>query len=677
MGIVTEGVIVTFRQTVNYRSSYDTNNIAIINQEITSTALSSNCVIFKQQVELENTFYTRNGWDVMVQVGSLLLTTDRGKGDYGLCDDLTITGVTNSARNATFSFIPPEEMVPIEAYAGQEVQIYIRKTTNWESVFFGYVNLPRIKFIERKVTLSCDDNRKQRLNYLHTQIVKNAGEYNINLMGEITNTADEFEKRMTTSLQDFNFDRFGNPRFNSWTPKVYGYHTIASDDVLYTVNPDVDYTDRSQTTNTITVNLSYTYQRLHQQGIGYLWLGFTDFIQDYWQNGKPSFPARETIISAANGGGWHLISSTLNFTPIWEAGGYGNSAVTSIQDPSAVIIWQPNNVTTEQQPKTVFAGYLKDSLGAFVTKNNPPELVKQYDVVLDANGKPVMETIKTTIEDTSSQLCRGAQWLSARHFAQTVTENYSVKIVNPVSVAKYQEVATTNNVSITDEYDTAQWEASINSVLYNFYVDQRVGVSNFKAVSDIAFKKAKRDILSAHRDVSVSWTCKALYPLLDVGDTIDVSIDEFIRSSTAYIYARGVTQMVSHRMNFTSLEANTEIQLILSRNSGSVVTEDDLVLPEIDIYSGYIHSEIPIIQLNTYLGVNPDPVQNPAARFYKGWVGNKQITPNSQVPIRSEYAEQFIVDYPEIPAELRDTKVYPVSSELEINIPNDDLEVSF
>lgn len=672
VGISFTGTVVTFEQTVDLLSEFSAGTVVTFTQNVVNTFATQTVVTFRQTVIDSSvlSFYDKNNYDVRVIIGDhTLLTTDLGRNANGLCDNLTISGTTTQARNATFSFIPPESAVVLEQFQGERVVIEMRNTGPWEPVFFGYVNLPSLDFISRKITLSCDDNRKTRLNSFDIGAT-GLGLYSEEVLGTITSLSDKAEKILQTISYDFNYNRYGDPTLTSWDVKATPDHTVVPSDALYIVNPTVEYTNRNQTLNSVTVTVNHTYQRLHHQVMGLSWPGYDNFLQDFWAVGKPSFPQKQAVMSAANNGGWIVPSSlSVNFIDIWPAQSFDLGA-------GGFIVWEPNKVTNETKGRTAFSGYLKDGLGAFVQVGNPARIVPQYDPVLDSEGNQIQDVVRTTTELTSAFLCRGANWGAVKHFAQTVTESYQVSMTAPQSVSKYGEVPQTKIITITDEFDTDIWDRTSNDFAFNFYLDKKLNPTAFLNAADVAFAQAKHDILLQHRDVHVGWSFVGLKPAVDLCDTIDVTIDQTALGSTASIHAIGTVKTLTHNINFNTLEARTNVSLVLSRASGSAVTEDALVLPPITIDSSYIGTP-QALTLGTHLGKNPDPLVNPAAQYYNGWIGNKEIKDNRGVINRTTYQESFIVDYPAIPDELRQAKVYTADSTINIDIPNDLLEVSF
>lgn len=617
------------------------------------------------------TFFQKNGYDVQVTIGEYLIDTTKEKQDDGLCDELVINMACNQSRSALFSFIPPEDTIELEQFQGEEVTIMIRtEAAGWVQVFFGYVDTPSLDFLARKITLDCSDQRQNRIIELPLGVVSTIGVYSEDVFGRSKDAAEELEKRLQTITSDFDFDSYGNWQLTPWLPKAIPDIVINPEDVRYTDNPTVQYTNRVKTVNTMNLTVNYNYQRLHQQTITVNWPGFAQFLRDWWTPGKPGFPAKETIQSAATSGDWKLLAN-INFVNLWDAQAFDIGA-------GGVIIWQPNQVQYEYKGRTKFSGYLKDGDGEFVRVGDPAVLVPQYEPVKDEEGKQIMDVVRTTITDTSSKLCRGATWAAARRFSQTVKEQYNITLFASQSVDNYGTIDGSEIVDIEDEYDTSEWEQGdeISYSLGNFYQDQKNNYPDLWRGVSVALNKARREIYNLHRDVTVTFTTTPTpRPEIDLKHTLEVTIDQAVIGSSAYIHAIGKVSTINHYVNFNTLEAYTRVSLRLSRSGGGSTTSDTWSVPLAVQNPNYIGEPLSI-GLKTYIGINPDPDVTPGAEKWTGWICNTDLTTASGVN-RTSFPESFIVDYPPIPDSIRNEITYNSDSEFDLEIPNDVLEISF
>lgn len=615
---------------------------------------------------MPSAFYTKWGYDVEITVGSYYITTANEAFDYGLTDSLTISAAENTSRTAYFTFIPPTGPIDITAFQGQPVHILIHTSTGIHQVFHGVVDTPKLDFRGRRISLECSDQRSNRIIQLPLGVVSSIGNYSEAVFGKIKDRSEELDKRLQTVAASFDFDSYGNWHLTNWTPKAVADYTITPGMILRNSQPSVNFTARTKTINTYNIAVSYTYQRLHHQTAHFVWSGYQDFLQDWYTQGRPTFPTRDAISGAINNADWRLVSNPNTvFTPIWPAQGFNG--------PGGVIIWQPNEIKNQYAGRVQNMGYAKDGNGDFITVGTFPnaKLVPIILPVLDNNGKQIMDLVSTTITDTSSHLCKGASWTSALRFAQTVTEKYNITITAPQSVAKYGVVDAFEQVNITDPYDTSKWEGSkqIHFVSQPFYINQKTNYTNLITAMQAVIKKAKRDMLALHRDVEVSFRTvnMLLLPQIDLQHTVDVTIDESARDQSLSIHAKGKVYSISHNIDFRTLEAYTTITLRLSRSTGSV-TESPLLINQVVEDPSYIGTTRNI-SLGTHVGINPDPAVTVGADKWTGWIGNKWINGS-----KTNYPEEFRVDYPAIPDNVRDQITYESDTTLLINIPNDPLD---
>ncbi len=618
-------------------------------------------------------FYEKNGYDVEITVGSYYITTSLGQGENGLCDQLVIGASESNSRTAVFSFIPPETTVSLEQFQGALVNILIRKNvggTGWIQAFKGWVDTPKLDFLARKITLECSDQRSNKVIQLPLGVVNGIGTYSSHVFGTSKDRSEELEKRLQTVAGSFDFDAYGNYQLTPWLPAVTPHFTMSSQYIYYGENPTVEYTNRVKTINTINIQVNYTYQRLHQQAATFAFAGLSDFVQDWFSAGKPSFPGKDTIKSAVYAGDWKVVTNGINFVDLWPASVYPAPG-------GGVITWQPNQVTEETRGRTVFSGYLRtfdSGSGTYqnVVAGNPPKLVPQYEPVLDSNGNQIMDVIKRTITDTSSHLCRGASWTSAIRFTQTVTEKYNITMIASKSVQKYGVIDSYENISVDDPYDVSVWEDTdaISFSTSNFYINQANNRLQLMQALQVSLNKARHDILNVHRDVMVSWRTVVPWPEIDLKHTVAIDCNQSAIGSTAQIQAKGKISTLQHVIDFETLEAFSRFTIRLSRSNGTISNSTWAVPVPLEDPS-YIG---PTRHINLAFRAGQDP-EGFGADKWTGWIGNKEVI--NGLPTRTTYAERFIVDFPAIPAIVRDDIVYNSDATFLLNIPIDDLFTSF
>lgn len=437
------GQLVAFNQDVELLITY-TSNIIQFEQSIVNYE-SGNLISFNQNVQLLNTFLARTGYDVDVYIDGYLIPKNK------LCDMITIKRSEGVATDCRFTLKTASGTQNIDSYMGQTLVVNITNSSGVHRVFTGWVNNPTFDLIQQKILFTGTDRRQTQINALSYGSIKAIGSFSTDVFGDPKDQADELEKRLMTTASSFDFDVFGHPQLTAWVPKTVADFTLAGNKMYYD-NPRVAYSNRTKTTNTVNVTVSYKHQRLHQQICGVTWAGYGDFLNEWFNQGQPSFPQRSAITSAASATSWTPLSH-INFVSLWPAGGFGN------------VQWQPNQVTNTYGPLQVFTPLLYNGGG-------PPSFIwpdgKQYAsalTVLDAAGKPLQTVIGTTITDTSSSLCRGAAWAAGKKFAQNVSELYSLRFTSPQAINKYGVVDVHENVTITDPYNTSAWDN--DKAIYN------------------------------------------------------------------------------------------------------------------------------------------------------------------------------------------------------------------
>lgn len=646
VALIGSGEVITFEQTVDLD---ELGEGLIISFEQSVTALASGqCITFEQNVMnlTANTFYIRNGYDVEIVVGGYSFPKNQIHGD------INIERVTGESASCKFTIIPPAGTQNPEVFQGMPVFINIIKNGTSYREFTGYVDLPSIDLIEKKITFDCTDRRINRINSLSRNIIEQVGSYSTHVFGDSEDNNDELTKRLETVSGDFDFDREGNYQLTPWAPKATPDFTLTGSDIYYD-KPEVTYTNRTQTLNTVNFTINYTYQRLHQQAMNIVWPGYAT-LPSWYNQGLPSFPAREMIESVARQGAWQPITQ-LTHTALWEAQGFSAGGST--------VAWQPNQVEHEYQERT-----------KRIWVSVPGGGSEQIEApVLDVNGQKIYDVVKTTYTDTSSYLSRGVSWRAGIKFAQNVTEQYNISLKSPQAILRYGTIASNEKIDIVDDYDTSVWEntdTGMYQVDYNFYVNQKSNYPDLGKAFQVMLNKARCNILKAHRDVIVSFT-REIWPEIDLKHTVEVS--------STPLDCKGKVDRITHIINVGSGQAYTNIELRLSR-AQQIDTDEiwEIIIPPIEDES-YIGS-VGTLSLQTHVGIDPDPLVTVGADSWNGYIGNANRTDttiNNTIMYRTQFSEQFRVDYPEIANYLRDTRILNSDYEFDVKVPNDPLTIGF
>ncbi len=656
--VVGSGLIISIEQSVKILGSgliisveqntelLETGSGLIISAEqIVKTSYSGLFISVEQRVRTlaANTFLSRNGYDVDVYIGGYAVPKAK------LTGMLSIQRAEGRSASAQFTMLPGAGVQSPETFQGKAIYINLTDSTGTHRAFTGFIDTPSLDLIEKKITFECSDRRTSQLLAQPQSVVNAIGYFSNEVFGVPKDQADELEKRITTIPSSMDFDNFGNLVVTPWSPKVLPDYTIAGN-ALYYENPNVTYTSRTKTLNTVNLVINYHFQRLHQQIATISWSGYADFLSTWFNVGTPSFPRRDTIESAADSSNWKPVTG-VSFTSLWPAGGFGN------------VQWQPNQVTYEYAAR-VFPTYE----GVTPSVDNPTGLVEVDTFVLDIYGKKIYDVVGVTTVDTSSMLCRGASWTAGLKFSQNVVYNYNITLVSPQAVTRFGEISDTVTIDYTDPYETALWErdAKLYSSTTNFFMDIKPNFSRFLTAMDVALRKGNTMIAAAHRDVTVNFRHQ-VWASIDLKHTVETTATQ--------VSAIGKVSSINHKIDIGTGEGYTDITLLLSRSFGGDVAENFTVPAPADSAS-YIGSP-PTIFLGTHNGINPDPTVTPGANKWNGYIGNKTITSTVHANTRTAYTESFIVDYPPIPDSIRGDRKVTSTSSFNIVIENDDLEVVF
>lgn len=431
--------IISFAQNVKLLITYTSLTAINFEQSVQSEA-SGTVISFSQNVQLQNTFFSRNHYDCDIYIDNALVPKNQ------ICSAVTIRKEEGVASQCRFSIIPPLGVQNAENYQGKSV--FVNLTNSSGQVFrdfTGFVDTPSLDLIEKKISFDCTDRREAQILALPYTTVGKIGKYSNDVFGAPKDQADELSKRMSTIASSFDFDNYGTARVTPWEPKATADFTLADSSIYYD-KPVVTYTNRTKTLNTINITVNYKHQRLHQQIANVTWSGYNDFLRDWFNVGSPSFPQRTTVQSAASATGWVPLSP-IQFISLWAAGGYG-----SVQ-------WQPNTVTNTYIARTQdIPVYYSNPVTHLPSLVWPDGFEHSYKSdVLDSRGQQIYDIASTTITDTSSGLCRGAQWIAGKKFAQTITELYTIKLTSPQGVSRFGAIESSEVININDPYNTSGW----------------------------------------------------------------------------------------------------------------------------------------------------------------------------------------------------------------------------
>jgi hypothetical protein len=624
VGFIGSGEIISLEQDV-ILWTVGSGELISIEQQVANEQ-SGNLISIEQNVELVSTHLTRTGWDATLVIGSSQIPKEQ---IHGVID---VERTENTAAIMTVTLIPTSGTQDFDFYRGKPVTCDIRTDSGTFRVFTGTVDIPEIDIIGKKITLRCTDRRTERINNQLATGVNSIGYFSSIIFPDIDDTADALEQRLSTIPYSVDFDAYGNYHLTAWAAKATADYVLDDADVFYST-PRVELTSRSNITNKINITFQYRYERLHQMDRNFSWTSpIAGNICLILQSGY-SLTFRDMIRAAIQSSGWPL-KNDITFVPIWPSGWYGCVG--------GYIGWSTVSYTGTT---TV----VKDSDG------NP---------VKDADGNNVTETRITGGTNFAPLYCMGASWTASTRWSQTMTEEYTLSVQAPQSQAQFGTVEGYNAYAAQAEFDASEWEkytayGNESGGDTTYYINQDTNRATFDAAVNTALNIAKTTILGTHRDTRIVIN-RSIWPVIDLQHTVEIDTD--------LLQGKGKVFKINHSLDIGTGEAQTELTLVLSKAVGSA-SNSSLVrptppAPTVNYPSGTI------VLGNHYA---EDPTTDAAANW-NGYIGNG-FAPGQF--FRSSFTEQFIVDVPEIPEEIRQEQVASAAATYNVEIPNDDLTVVF
>lgn len=629
VAIIGVGEEVSFEQVVNLRISTTASEEFISFEQVVRNLGVGTFIPFEQRVIDSSvpSHLDRTGWDLTLVVGGYQIPSEQ---IVGMVD---INRTESDAALMNISILPPTGIQNIEFYHGKSVTLDVHTDTGINRVFTGTVDIPEVDITVETITLRCSDKRTEQLNAQLGTIVDSIGVYSSAIFRAPRDTAELVEQRLTTTPHAVDFDAYGNYTFTPWAVKATPDFTLADADVYYTT-PEVEFTSRGRVTNKITLNFQYRYQRFYHATRIWRWTSPINNSVCLLLKDGYSLTSKSMVRSAADSAGWP-ISGNISFTDIHPGGWYRCDFQT--------IGWSPAQSTGEVQP-------VLDEKG------------KQLS---DAKGNLLYKTVNTGIIDYSDLYCMGATWSGTKQWSQNVTENYTLTVQAPQSQTQFGNVEADLSYSLEHEVNTDGWEnydtfRTVQQDL-NYYIDQDLTRNESNQAMDVALQQARNTIVGSHRDTRVI-VRSFLRPDLDLKHTILVATDE--------LQAKGKVFNLSHKINIGTGEATTDITLVLSRATGSS-SNSALTIPAKP--SDNVAFNTDVIVLGNHFGEDPTTI------FAKGWngmIGNKWESVNNDTH-RTNFIDQFVVDTPAVPDNLRESKELDATSSYNVEIPNDTLIITF
>lgn len=646
VGHSASGTLIAIEQTVIFIAVAD-GNLILIEQEVVTTQAGTLIRIeqrVKNSAETIPSHLERTGWDIIFYVGGNSVTCpsgevsiQRNEGGASLMDITFSPGVGSGIQN-------------VEGYAGEPVTLDIETKDGVFRAFTGIVDIGEVDLIKKTITLHCTDRRSELINAQLGTIVNSIGYSSPIIFPTPKDTFANLNNRLTTIPFTVDFDPYGNFHIANINPKAIPDFTITGvppDGVFYK-DPKVEYTSRGRLTNKITVAFQYRFPRLWQMERLFSWHTSAS-ICDVLLRGY-TMAQRAMIQASVEGTGWPL-HGDVSYIPITPSGFYCGSIWSTVH-----LTGETTNVLDEDGNQIMDTVWVEDPDTHFNVQKEVPR----------TEGRITGGT------DIGILLADGASWRAAKRWVQTVTENYTMVVQAPQSIAQFGIIDAFAQYSGEDPSQTDGWEnfqvwdnpynKGISVEDQNYFVDTATnrGAINGGIVTALAI--AQTTIAKSHRDTRVT-VQRALWPQIDLKHTVLVDADI---TNGGGITAKGKVYTIEHRLDIGTGESVTQIVLALSRSEGSG-SNSGLSVPFIP--PDTTKPDFSPIILGNHFGIDPS---TEAAKTWTGFVGNK-FAPF----FRSTYPAQFIVDAPRIDDAFRIERNTYGSGTYNVAIPNDVLVVEF
>jgi len=630
VGFIGLGTLVSLEQTLIFRET-GAGTLVDIEQLVaaigagTLVSLDQNIRDFSVASRIDNA-----GWDAVLVVGSRQIPKSEISGD------IVVVRTENDSALLDVTLRPTVGLQDLTALQGKPVTLDIEEPSGTTRVFTGVVDIPDIDLINETITLRCTNRRDELINSQFENREQDVGFYSTHIFGEADDTAQEIQQRLETIPFALDFDAFNNSHLTAWQPAASADFTLTDSDI-YRDSPRVSVASRGRIVNQINIDFEYRYDRNYHHERKFSWESPVFSEPCLHLTSGESRISRANIQQSADGAGWPL-RGAIAF------------------DVSLVSGWYFCNVN-------IGVGFIRTPI-AYSTTNF--EFATTWTVdeegqpISDSNGNQLYTSALVGATDFSTTFAEKASWFGSTRWAQTVSELYTVVVSAPQSIAQYGLVEKDESHGIQAEFDSGEWEdytAYDNQGLSSYFIDRDINTAELNEAWIAVMNRAKTTILKGHRDNRVVFQ-RSLWTPVDLKHTVALS--------SGPIDAKGKVYRIEHRLNVSSSEAVTTVELAMSRSIGSS-SDTAIVNPTRPIDN--VSFETSTVNLGNHFGEDPT---TEAAQSWTGAIGNKFVG-----RIRTEFPESFVVDTPAIPDELRDLRELAANESFDVEIPNDLLNITF
>lgn len=573
-------------------------------------------------------FYTRNDYEPFVYIDNRRISQDL------IHSTIEIIFQEDQAPQARVTLIPARGTQDIASYRGKSLKVNVRTSSGVQRIYTGTINEPDVQIIEQKIVLHSSLDIEQEIENLSDSFINTVGTYNNFVFSKPRTKKQELTDRVSTVAKTIDWDRYGKIQINNIAAKATQDYTLTSSQVR---REDIDYklSSRQRYINKINIKASYTYQRLHHYEISFNANSGISTFCDFATNGYTPM-RRDLVTQAAEGVGW--VVRNMTFGDFFDDGYY------TCNGGTIGFITTSCNVTASQNTGTT------------------------------NDGNNQNEAVETSCTSTKGALCLSASWKGSTRFSQNITQDFTLSVECPQSIAEHGEKLREETFQLSDSYEGGGWEdysvfsdsapdgfSKTGTSGSNFWVDTKSDFSNFNNSITILLNRAKAEMLKSHRDDVVTIK-RDLWP--------EIQLKHTVRLNTNRVVCKGKVKSYRHIMNVNTGEAYTMLDVAMSRSTGSA-SDDSLKLPTVSITDYDPVYPVSSIFFNANYGIDINEQENPS-----GYYGNK-IDRSSSAGVLTNYPVAFVAKVPEIPSNIRQTSTIPLSSSFDVSLPNDELTIIF
>lgn len=255
-------------------------------------------------------------------------------------------------------------------------------------------------------------------------------------------------------------------------------------------------------------------------------------------------------------------------------------------------------------------------------------------------------------------LLLGADFVGARRWTQTVTEQYRLSVTATASVAAAGPVIARDRLALEVENERGTlWDSEPFTAGTNSLEDLRDESRRATAVQCV-LNQAATKIIAAHTATTVSWDAPTSM-------VMDVDLPHTLSLDDQGVKALGCCARVLDSYDLSVGTAITTLAMSVMRGGGEV--SDPLSVPAGSVRSPLAAADV--VVLPSQFGGRPEsPAYNDAL---DGFAGN-YAPPSAGV---TPFDRRFILTVPELAADLRDDYPVPIAVTYRLAIPNDLLEL--